>query len=97
MTGGLTWARTTDDGWVLTLRVHPGARRGEVVGVHGDAMKVRVAAPADAGRANDALVALLADRLGVARRDVRIVRGAASRDKSVAVPLAVDPSALLGG
>jgi uncharacterized protein (TIGR00251 family) len=66
------------------LRVAPGARRPGVVGRHGDAWKVRVAAPPDGGRANDAVVRLLTDALGV---DVTLIAGHSSRDKVVACPL----------
>ena len=69
----------------LQLRVAPGAARSAVVGRHGAAWKVRVAAaPAD-GKANDALVRLLADTLGVPQRSVAIVSGHTSRDKTVAL------------
>jgi len=67
----------------LSLRVAPGARRGGVVGRRGEVWKVRVAAPPEGGRANDALVRLLADTLAVPRRDVEIVSGHGSRDKVV--------------
>ena len=69
----------------FTVRVQPRASRSEVCGVHGDALKVRLAAPPVDGAANDALVALLADELDVARRSIRIVSGAASRSKTVEV------------
>ena len=66
-----------------SIRVHvhvqPRASRSEVVGTHGAALKVRLLAPPVDGAANDALVALLAQELGVPRRDVRIVQGATSR------------------
>jgi uncharacterized protein (TIGR00251 family) len=67
----------------LRLRVSPGARRSEVVGRHGDAWKVRVSAPPEDGRANDAVVELLADRVGLPRRAVTIVSGRSSREKVV--------------
>ena len=67
----------------LRLRVSPGARRTELVGRHGDSWKVRVAAPPEDGRANDALVGLLAERLELPRRDVSVVSGHAGRDKIV--------------
>jgi uncharacterized protein len=69
----------------LQLRVSPGAARSAVVGRHGTGWKVRVAARAEDGRANDALVRLLADTLALPVRNVRIVSGHASRDKTVAL------------
>jgi uncharacterized protein (TIGR00251 family) len=56
-----------------------------VVGLHGAALKVRLHAPPVDGAANDALVALLAERLDIPRRDVRIVQGATSRAKVVEI------------
>jgi uncharacterized protein (TIGR00251 family) len=67
----------------VRIRVVPGAKRAAVVGWHGDAWKVRVTAPPERGRANDAVVELLAARLGVAARDVAVVSGVSSRDKVV--------------
>jgi uncharacterized protein (TIGR00251 family) len=69
----------------LSLRVSPGARRGSVVGRQGAVWKIRVAAPPEDGRANDALVRLLAKTLDVPRRDVEIVSGHGARDKIVAL------------
>ena len=69
----------------LQLRVSPGAGRWEVVGRHGAAWKVRVTAAPEAGKANDAVVRLLAGTLGLSRGDVEIVSGHAARDKVVAV------------
>lgn len=69
----------------LRLRVVPGARRSEVVGRLGDAWKLRVHAPAERGRANDEVIALLARQLGVGRAQVRVVSGHANRDKVVEV------------
>lgn len=69
----------------LSLRVSPGARSNAVVGRYGERWKVRVAAPAEAGKANEALRELLAATLGVERSRIRVVAGKASRDKIVEV------------
>jgi uncharacterized protein (TIGR00251 family) len=73
------------EGLVLRVRVQPGAGTSAVVGVHGDALKVRVAAPPVSGRANDALLALLARALGVPASSVTISAGLTGRDKRVLV------------
>jgi uncharacterized protein (TIGR00251 family) len=79
------WCRRLDDGWSLTIRVQPGARRSEVVGPHGDALRVRVAGPAVDGKANAELVRFLAEHLGVPARAVEITRGHTARTKVVHV------------
>jgi uncharacterized protein len=68
----------------LELRVVPGARRPGVVGRHGAAWKIKVTAPPEDGRANQAVLGLLADTLRLPRRAISIVSGHASRDKVVA-------------
>jgi len=67
----------------LRLRVAPGAARPAVVGRHGDGWKLRVSAPPEHGRANDAVVELLAETLGVPRSSVTLVSGGSSRNKIV--------------
>jgi hypothetical protein len=67
------------------LRVLPGARRSELVGRHGTGWKVRVAAPPERGKANDAALDLVAGALGVPRASVDVAAGGGSRDKIVTV------------
>jgi uncharacterized protein len=67
----------------LWLRVSPGARSAEVVARHGEAWKVRVAAAPEGGRANEAVVRLLADKLSLPRDAVTLVSGHGARDKIV--------------
>jgi uncharacterized protein (TIGR00251 family) len=68
---------------VLFLYVQPGATRPGVVGRHGAAVKVRVAAAPERGRANDAVTRLLATELGLRPADIEVVSGHASRHKRV--------------
>jgi uncharacterized protein len=70
---------------LLHIRVVPRARRTEISGRRGEAILVRLAAPPVDGAANAALIAFLAERLGVPQRQIAIARGAASRDKMVAI------------
>lgn len=67
----------------LRIRVQPGARRTEVVGMSDGAVRIRIAAPPADGRANAALVAFLAEALGLRPRQVRLLRGAGGREKLV--------------
>jgi uncharacterized protein len=67
----------------LRLRVSPGAGRSAIVGRHGDGWKVRVTAPPEQGRANEAVLRLLATKLAVPREAVSLVSGHSGRDKIV--------------
>jgi len=69
----------------IAIHVLPGARATAVAGPFGDAIKVRVAAPAERGAANATLIRFLADVLGVATARVAITRGAGARRKQVEV------------
>lgn len=70
---------------IIRIHVQPRGKRSEVVGRHGDAIKIRVAAPPVDGAANAELVRFLAERLGVARGTVTITGGETGRAKRVAV------------
>jgi hypothetical protein len=67
------------------VRVQPGAARDEVVGLEEGVLRVRVAAPPVKGRANAALVALLARTLGVSKGSIAILRGATGRTKVLSI------------
>ena len=67
----------------LRLRVSPGARQSEIAGRYGEAWKVRVSAAPERGRANDAVLDLLAEKLELPRGSLSIVSGHAGRDKIV--------------
>jgi uncharacterized protein len=72
-------------GCLLQVSVSPNARRTGVDGLHDGALRVRLAAPPVDGKANDSLVAWLADALALPRRSVRLRRGQASRRKQFAI------------
>jgi uncharacterized protein (TIGR00251 family) len=79
------WYRREGDTLSLTLHVQPGAKRTEVCGLHGEALKIRLAAPPIEGRANEALLRFIADSFDVAMRQVELKQGGQSRRKVVAV------------
>jgi uncharacterized protein len=69
----------------VRLRVSPGAQSNAIVGRHGEGWKVRVTAAPDGGKANDAVLRLLAERLELPGKSVTLVSGPSSRDKIVAL------------
>ncbi len=69
----------------FAVRVQPRAKRDRIVGVHDGALKIALTAPPVEGAANEALVKLVAGALGVSRRDVTILHGDSSRQKSLRV------------
>jgi len=90
------WYRKTKEGWLIAVHAQPGAKIGAVAGLHGESLKIRVAAPAVGGKANEALTAFVAGALGVPRRAVRIVKGISSREKLLLVAdTGADPAGLL--
>ena len=95
----MSWLREDGDGVVLTLHIQPGAKRTEVAGLHGDALKIRLAAPPVDGKANEALIAYLAKTLGVPKSNVELVAGQSSRAKRVriaGIPAALAATRLTG-
>ena len=69
----------------LKLRIVPNAKRNEVTGEHGDAVKIKVAAPAIEGKANEALLEFIAEKLGIHRRNLTLIAGEKSRDKLIEI------------
>lgn len=80
-----SWIGVVEGGVALAVHAQPGARKAEVVGPHGDALKIRIDAPPVEGRANAALLEFVARRLGVPRRDVTLVAGDGSRHKRLRI------------
>ena len=97
MLAGL-WYRRNGEVIILTLHVQPGAKRSEICGLHGEALKIRLAAPPIDGRANEALLKYIAGLFGVPVRQVELKQGGQSRHKVVAVTGSlIVPESLLAG
>ena len=79
------WCSERADGAVLRIHVAPRARRTEVAGRHGDALKIRLAAPPVDNKANRALLEFLAQQLGAAGSALELLSGHTGRDKRVLV------------
>ena len=80
------WFRQAADGRItLTLHIQPGAKKTEFAGLHGDALKIRLAAPPVDGKANEALLKFVAETLGLAKSAVELKSGLTSRRKVLEV------------
>ncbi len=80
------WFRVSGDGRVtLTLHIQPGAKKTEFAGLHGDALKIRLAAPPVDGKANEALLRFIADELDLPKSAVTLKSGQTSRRKVLEV------------
>jgi len=92
-----TILRPTDGGCILSVRVHPGAKRNAITGTHAGALKISLTTPPTDGRANAALIAFLAERLNIRgphraagslgwnipRLSIELISGATSRSKTL--------------
>ncbi|MDD2668655.1 MULTISPECIES: DUF167 family protein [Zoogloea] len=82
----MSWlSRAADGSVILTLHIQPGAKKTEITGLHGEALKIRLAAPPVDGKANAALIAFLAKACGVSKSAVELVSGDTCRAKRVRV------------
>ncbi len=80
------WFKQAADGRLtLTLHIQPGAKKTEFAGLHGEALKIRLAAPPVDGKANEALIRFVADQLGLAKSAVNLKSGQTSRRKVLEV------------
>jgi uncharacterized protein (TIGR00251 family) len=80
------WYRQAADGRItLTLHIQPGAKKTEFAGLHGDALKIRLAAPPVDGKANEALIKFVAETLKLPKSAVNLKSGQTSRRKVLEV------------
>ena len=81
----MNWLRAGANSVVLTLHIQPGAKKTEITGPHGDALKLRLAAPPVDGKANEALIDFLSRTLEIPKTAVALVSGHTARCKRVAI------------
>jgi uncharacterized protein (TIGR00251 family) len=79
------FVRDVADGCTVSVRVQPGAKKDAVMGLHGGAVKIALSAPPVDGKANEALIAFVAEKVGLPRARVSLVSGAANRSKVLRV------------
>jgi uncharacterized protein (TIGR00251 family) len=91
------WYRRDGENITLTLHVQPGAKRSEIAGLHGDALKIKLAAPPIEGRANEALLKFISKLFDVPLRQVELKSGEQSRHKVILVQRShVEPDSIVG-
>ena len=106
MNWALSWAVTESCCWLqrsaknpallqLTVHVQPGAKTTSCAGIHGDALKIRLAAPPVDGKANQALIIWLAKMLGCAQKDIELIRGQTNRRKTLSINAADRTNAMV--
>ena len=81
----MAWFRETSEGVHITVRAVPNAPQNQVVGIQGDAIKIRLKAPPVDGKANEVLVRFLSEILGLPRKQISLTAGSTSRNKSVRI------------
>ena len=76
------------EGVLLSLHVIPNAPRTQIVGLHGEALKIRVHAPPVEGKANEEIIRFFAQELGLAKSKLEIASGELSRSKKIRIKAA---------
>ncbi len=77
--------RKGKNGIIINIRVEPRSSRAEVIGVHGDTLKVKLTSPPVEGAANKQLIEILAKHFGIRKGAVRIIKGERSKNKVVEI------------
>jgi len=86
----MEWLHPTCTGYLLKIQVAPGASANQIVGPYGDRLKIRIAAAPEKGEANRTLLDYLAQRLGLAKNQLRLKSGSRDRSKVVEI-IGLDP------
>lgn len=83
--GAPVFTQDTPDGCTLNVRIHPGARKNAITGTHDSVLKISLTTPPIEGRANEALIAFLADQLHLPKSRIALITGATSRSKTLRI------------
>ncbi len=86
------FATKDENGWYLALVVQPGAKKSEITGIVEQRLRVRLSAPAVENKANKALLAFIAKKLGLRLSKVRLISGETSRQKRIFVECDQEPN-----
>ena len=81
-----SWARQIPTGWEIRVKAVPGSSRSRIVGELGDRLKIQVAAPPEDGKANKAVIEVLATWLGIAKSEIELVSGPSQPAKVFRIP-----------
>jgi len=76
---------TTNSGIILSIRTQPGSSKNRIIGEYGGRLKLAVTAAPEKGRANKAVIELLADTLHISESSIHIISGESSRDKRLMI------------
>ncbi|MDP3970789.1 MAG: DUF167 domain-containing protein [bacterium] len=79
------WFKEINEGLLLLIKVVPGASRTEIVGLLGNRLKIKVAAPPEQGKANAMLISFLAELLGLKKSNISVKFGKSSPEKNIVV------------
>jgi len=84
------WYQEREEGVLLYVKVVPGSKRNQIVGILGDFLKIKITAPPEKGKANEELKGFLAKKLKISKQGVYIVRGQAQSLKVVFIPVGAE-------
>ena len=87
----IAYTHPTPDGCTLQVRIHPGARKNAITGIHAGALKISLTTPPVDGRANEALIAFLSDRLRIPKACISLISGQTNRSKTLRIATLTAP------
>jgi uncharacterized protein (TIGR00251 family) len=83
----MKYLKKTERGWVLNIYVSPNATKTEIIGTHGDRLKIKIHSPPTDGKANAELLLFLKNLLGIKQQDLHLLRGETSKQKDILITI----------